>query len=244
MVCWSRPQEIFTKQVLNIPGNKPTTLYSVANIAVKRQEFGLSKTEPGITFYFAPFDGILGLAYPNIASSHVTPVFDNMVSENLVKQDLFAFYLTRQEGQSGSEVVFGGVDPNHYTGQINWVPVTREGYWQIQLDSVTINGQVVACSEGCQAIVDTGTSLLTGPSGSISVIQQDIGAVKGYFGQERYGCMSGFDSMNIPSSSGELWILGDVFIGPYYSIFDRGNNRVDGENPPVLTALPDVLRGQ
>ncbi|XP_072419851.1 pepsin A-like [Chiloscyllium punctatum] len=232
---------------------------TISNIAVKEQEFGLSETEPGSTFYYAPFDGILGLAYPNIASSGVTPVFDNMMAEKLVQQDLFAFYLTRQDGQSGSEVVFGGVDPNHYTGHINWVPVTQEGYWQIQLDKVTINGQVVACSGGCQAIVDTGTSLLTGPNTAISTIQQYIGATQGYYGQssincnnlpnmpnvvftingvdypltpseytiqDKYGCMSGFDSMYIPSSSGGLWILGDVFIGPYYSIFDRGNNRV------------------
>ncbi|GCC30849.1 hypothetical protein chiPu_0009303 [Chiloscyllium punctatum] len=246
--------QTFGSHQFTVPAN-----HAISNIAVKEQEFGLSETEPGSTFYYAPFDGILGLAYPNIASSGVTPVFDNMMAEKLVQQDLFAFYLTRQDGQSGSEVVFGGVDPNHYTGHINWVPVTQEGYWQIQLDKVTINGQVVACSGGCQAIVDTGTSLLTGPNTAISTIQQYIGATQGYYGQssincnnlpnmpnvvftingvdypltpseytiqDKYGCMSGFDSMYIPSSSGGLWILGDVFIGPYYSIFDRGNNRV------------------
>ncbi|XP_067875409.1 pepsin A-like [Heterodontus francisci] len=232
---------------------------TVSNIAVTNQEFGLSETEPGNTFSYAPFDGILGLAYPKIASSGVTPVFDNMMSENLVQQDLFAFYLTRENSQSGSEVVFGGVDPDHYTGQINWVPLTQQSYWQILVDRVTINGRVVACSGGCQAIVDTGTSLLAGPTGPISTIQQYIGATEGYSGmytvncnnlsnmpdvvftingidypltpseyivQSQGSCISGFMGMYLPTSSGELWILGDVFIGPYYSIFDRGNNRM------------------
>ncbi|XP_041050881.1 pepsin A-like [Carcharodon carcharias] len=232
---------------------------TVSSISVKHQEFGLSKTEPGRSFSNSLFDGILGLAYPSIASSGATPVFDNMMSQDLVSQDLFAFYLTRQPGGSGSEVVFGGVDPNHYTGQINWVPVTQQTYWQISLDSVSINGEVVACSEGCQAIVDTGTSLLTGPSESISIIQLMIGATEGYGGlssincnnlpsmpdvvftingidypltpseytlQDQGTCISGFDGMYLPSASGGLWILGDVFIGPYYSIFDRGNNRM------------------
>ena len=34
-------------------------------------------------------------------------------------------------------------------------------------------------------------------------------------------CISSFQN-----TSGDLWILGDVFIRVYYSIFDRANNRV------------------
>uniref|UniRef100_A0A8D1CYZ9 Pepsin A n=1 Tax=Sus scrofa TaxID=9823 RepID=A0A8D1CYZ9_PIG len=230
----------------------------VGGISDTNQIFGLSETEPGSFLYYAPFDGILGLAYPSISASGATPVFDNLWDQGLVSQDLFSVYLSSND-DSGSVVLLGGIDSSYYTGSLNWVPVSVEGYWQITLDSITMDGETIACSGGCQAIVDTGTSLLTGPTSAIANIQSDIGASENsdgemviscssidslpdivftingvqyplspsaYILQDDDSCTSGFEGMDVPTSSGELWILGDVFIRQYYTVFDRANNKV------------------
>ncbi|XP_076133778.1 pepsin A-like [Alosa pseudoharengus] len=225
----------------------------VGGITVSNQIFGLSETEAAFLENMVA-DGILGLAFPAIAASGATPVFDNMMSQGLVSQALFSVYLSG-DSESGSEVLFGETDSSYYTGSLTWVPLTSETYWQIQMDSVTINGNAVACTGGCQAIVDTGTSLIVGPSSDISNMNAGVGATTDSYGDANVSC-DNIQSMpevtfningqafTIPASAyvsqeysscttgfgdggtDQLWILGDVFIRQFYTIFDRQNNMV------------------
>lgn len=47
---------------------------------------------------------------------------------------LLSFVLCSQQGSNGGQIVFGGVDENLYTGELTWIPVTQELYWQITID--------------------------------------------------------------------------------------------------------------
>lgn len=65
----------------------------MGGVAVSNQIFGMSQTEAPFMQYTL-VDGILGLAYPRLAISGATPVFDNMMAEGLINEDLFSVYLS------------------------------------------------------------------------------------------------------------------------------------------------------
>lgn len=55
-----------------------------------------------------------------------------MVKQGLLKESVFSFWFNRNaDEEEGGEIVFGGMDPNHYVGEHTYVPVTQKGYWQV-----------------------------------------------------------------------------------------------------------------
>ncbi|KAJ4749404.1 Saposin-like aspartyl protease family protein [Rhynchospora pubera] len=150
---------------------------TVGDLVVKKQLFIEATKETSLVFLAAKFDGILGLAFKEISVGGVDPVWYNMVNQGLVKQKVFSFWLNRDadEGEGG-ELVFGGVDPNHFVGNHTYVNVTQKGYWEFDMGDVLIGKNSTGyCSKGCKAIADSGTSLLTGPTAIVAEINEQIG---------------------------------------------------------------------
>ncbi|KAG9490313.1 hypothetical protein GDO78_005935 [Eleutherodactylus coqui] len=236
----------------------------ISNLTIVDQDFGQSVVEPGRTFVVAQFDGVLGLGYPSLAVANAVPVFDQMMKQQLVEKPIFSFHLNKDESyEHGGVLILGGIDDSLYKGPIHWIPLTNKGYWQIRLDSIKVHGKVAFCPNGCEAILDSGTSLITGPSVDIKLLQELIGATPSSFGEytvdcrylSRYPtvtftldnrdytitphqyvlkeytekspqCLTGFQPMDLNTKSGPLWILGDIFMSKFYSIFDRENDRI------------------
>ncbi|XP_028587865.2 pepsin B-like [Podarcis muralis] len=233
----------------------------VQNIVIQNQEFGLSENEPATPFYYANFDGILGMAYPALAVGGSYTAMQSMMRQGQLSEPIFSFYFSRQPTvQYGGELILGGVDTQLYSGEIAWAPVTRELYWQIGIEEFAIGDEATGwCSEGCQGIVDTGTCQLTIPQQYIGTFLQAIGAEQyngeyvvncnnvqnmptitfvingvqfplppsAYISESNGYCIAGIETTYLASSNGQpLWILGDVFLKEYYSVFDMANNRV------------------
>lgn len=149
----------------------------IGGLVVKDQVF-IEATKGSLTFAMAKFDGIFGLGFQEISVGNATPVWYNMVSQELVSEQVFSFWLNRDSNaQVGGEIVFGGVDEAHFKGKHTYVPVTQKGYWQFNMGDILIGkNSTGVCEGGCAAIVDSGTSLLVGPTTVVTEINHAIGA--------------------------------------------------------------------
>merc|ERR1711916_412836 len=78
---------------------------TIAGLRVKNVQFGAVSSAQG--FNGAGIDGLMGLAYSSISSDDMPPVFDDIVAQNLVSQNLFSMFLSSEVSQPG-ELIFGG----------------------------------------------------------------------------------------------------------------------------------------
>jgi len=189
---------------------------TIGDLKIKNQLFAEVTNEPGLAFAFGRFDGILGLGYDTISVNKIPPPFYSMVDQKLIDEPVFAFYLGDTSDES--EAIFGGIDDSHYTGKLTTIPLRRKAYWEVTLDSLTFGGETADMDMG--AILDTGTSLIALPSTIAELLNNQIGAKKGFTGQYTVECDT---RDNLPELT---FTLGgtNFTIGPYDYILEAGGS--------------------
>ena len=233
---------------------------TVGDVDVKGQPFAeVSKVSFGplnIAFAAGKFDGLMGLGFKSISEYQIPTPFETMVSQKLIDEPVFAFYLPTDASQQG-ELAFGGIDKTRFTGSLVDVPLISETYWEVSLDSLSFDGSEVVSKQ--KAIIDSGTSLLAGPTSAVSSLAQKVGA-KSIMGKEYIvdcskksslpelkvtlggqdftltsedyilevsgQCLFAFTGIDVPAPRGPLWIMGDIFMRKYYCVFDYGNQKM------------------
>jgi len=131
----------------------------------------------GMMWVMGKLDGILGLGWDDISVDHVETPLRALVNGGGLEEPVFAFYMG--SGGAAGELVLGGVNPDHYSGDFAYTPVIdmvpgKKGYWTFTMDDIKMGGaSVTSCRK---AIVDSGTSLIAVPTADMAKIIKIVGA--------------------------------------------------------------------
>jgi len=116
------------------------------------------------------FDGVLGLGLDGLSQTPEFNFFDVIAqavsSWGSKMPHTFAVFLAEADDEA-SEITFGGWLPRHLTEEPKWNAVLdpEMGHWAINVRALRVGNETLKfCHEGCKAVVDTGTSLLSVPS--------------------------------------------------------------------------------
>eukprot|EP00587_Corethron_hystrix_P000793 CAMPEP_0113309584 /NCGR_PEP_ID=MMETSP0010_2-20120614/7569_1 /TAXON_ID=216773 ORGANISM="Corethron hystrix, Strain 308" /NCGR_SAMPLE_ID=MMETSP0010_2 /ASSEMBLY_ACC=CAM_ASM_000155 /LENGTH=554 /DNA_ID=CAMNT_0000164865 /DNA_START=258 /DNA_END=1925 /DNA_ORIENTATION=+ /assembly_acc=CAM_ASM_000155 len=239
----------------SVSGTFALETIDLGGLEVKGQRFGMISDAGGlgVGYTMAKFDGILGLGFTSISIDGATTVFENAIDQSVVPEPIFAFYLGDEED---GELTFGGYDESKFVDDLHWVDLMSATYWEIELDGVSVGADDGAIQAQTSGIVDSGTSLITGPKDLITKLAENVGAKANIVGEYTVNCddeslpditftidgvdytlsakeyviesggMCLFAFMGLDIPSGPAWILGDVFMRKYYTVFDYKQEKV------------------
>mmetsp|Transcript_21775 Transcript_21775/g.41557 ORF Transcript_21775/g.41557 Transcript_21775/m.41557 type:complete len:412 (-) Transcript_21775:97-1332(-) len=213
------------------------------------------------------FDGVLGLALSSMAQSLDFSIMDRFTSKQLLKQPFFSVFLSEQDDET-SEITFGDVVPDHMASKLFWVPVGgTSGYWEVKIEDITFNEKPQKICQDCRVAVDTGTSMLAGPTDTIGKLRRlldvksdcsnydqlpKLGFIIGghilslnprdYVGKQGQSyCTVSLMNLDIPPPRGPIFIFGIPFLQRYYSVYDEPNRRVGFAVARHKGQQPEVL---
>uniref|UniRef100_A0A0G4I5N1 Peptidase A1 domain-containing protein n=1 Tax=Chromera velia CCMP2878 TaxID=1169474 RepID=A0A0G4I5N1_9ALVE len=204
-------------------------------------------------FSLVPFDGIFGLSLKEMSEGEAFNIFDSMTQSRVLKRNVFAVFFGGSD-QEDSEITFGEWKPERMSSELFWVPVSHPGYWQVGMQDIVIGNKATGlCGghSGCQVAVDTGTSLMAGPTEIIDALVEtldvaadcsnfdslpDLGFLLGdhvlnlraedYVEKGTEGCSLALMRLDVPPPKGPLFIFGDPFLRKYYTVYDRDSLKV------------------
>lgn len=192
--------------------------------------------------------GILGLAYDTISVDKL-PTF---VDQSNLADKSFSFVL--KNNPDNSYMTMPGYDESIVNGEeFTFHNVIEERYYALKLDGMAQGDKKIA-TDGYKAVIDSGTSVLVGPSDLVNPLIEGITVNDDCSGVDQLPnltwtidgidytltpndyvlavesggqteCVMGVMGQAFPSTF-KYFILGDSFMRRYYSYFDKKNNRV------------------
>ena len=123
----------------NLVGFVSQDVFQIGDLKIKNQDFVEVSSRPDLSLASDRFDGILGLGHDIISVNKIVPPFYNMIDQKLIDESVFSFYLsdTNKKGDE-SEVCFGGINKDHYSGNLEKIPLRRKAYWELTLIALVL----------------------------------------------------------------------------------------------------------
>ncbi|OJA13546.1 hypothetical protein AZE42_07326 [Rhizopogon vesiculosus] len=153
----------------------------MAGFSVQKQGFAVVNSLSS-NFNQNPVSGLMGLAWASLASSGQTPFWETLASGGSLDSALFGVQLTRYgnasdatENEPGGVIDMGYTNSSLYSGSIEYHAIVGQPeFWEINMNTLTVQGKSIDIAEMSSAIIDTGTTNVAGPATAIASIYAQI----------------------------------------------------------------------
>ncbi|KAJ7122045.1 aspartyl protease [Mycena crocata] len=201
---------------------------SMGNFSLASQGFlSVRQTTDGLLS--GSVSGILGLAFGAISSTQTVPFWQGLISDKQLETPEMAFWLTRFRGvdghrdeEPGGSFTLGGTNASLFTGDIEFLDVaggSTPTFWLLGVSAITVQGNSVDVATGNAALaaIDTGTTLIGGPTADVNAIwnavpgARTIASMPGFF---QFPCST---TLKISMAfGGKVWPIdpADMNLGP------------------------------
>ena len=138
-------------------------ILTIGGLQIKGQDF--AEVTAGSEIAFWQFDGVLGLGFEVAAVNGMIPPIYHMINRDMLDEHIFAFYFddVGSDNATKSEITLGGINTDHYSGELIKLPLRRMGTWEVDLNKITLGTETIPLEEA-GASIDTGSSLIGLPS--------------------------------------------------------------------------------
>jgi hypothetical protein len=225
----------------------------MGKVALPKHEFATSTHQTAAPFEDLPLDGIAGLG------REPGSLFEGFRKAYPHAPGVMGFYFSDDRQHTGT-MALGGVDTSHVAPgeRVQWFSMPgAEKRWGLRMEDIYVDKKPLhLCPKsGCDLLVDTGSSLVTGPPAGVDKVWSLIGekvrcdgsntgpqvdiAILGEDGKPHHFPLDPSQYVVRPDEGecqmgfGKLsfggkgtWVLGSSFLRRFYSIFDEDKNRI------------------
>ncbi|XP_017076603.2 aspartic proteinase A3 [Drosophila eugracilis] len=217
--------------------------------------FGESLFLQQFAFNSVIFDGLVGLGLGSLAWPKTTPFLELLCGKRLIEECIFSVYLSRHPKDiPGGEILFGGYDKTKFEGKLHYVPISQMNTWKIEITKTSVGTKQIGAQSS--AILDTGTSLVLMPQETYDNLVKTLSVElkSGYYvmpctirtlpdiniliGGKVFPLtpsdylieltldLKKVCVLGIAPIRRRFWVLGDIFLGRYYTVYDATAKRI------------------